>query len=100
MKRGSMVRPISIKNRQRIAEDPFYHRCARAGNECRGRITIEHALTYAGKRIDDMFALLPLCEFHHLGDGLDKRWNIEMAMTRATEEDKKKYPRLKWEKYQ
>ena len=87
-----------------ILADPFYKKCARDRSaepflqvsDCDGRITFEHALMYAGKQIQEKFAILPLCVWHHLGDGLDKRWNITMAMSRATEEDKKKYPRLKW----
>jgi hypothetical protein len=63
---------------------------------CSGRITWEHALTYAGKQIQARFAILPLCEYHHLRSGLDKDWNINTAMERASEEDKLKYPRLKW----
>lgn len=63
---------------------------------CSGRLTKEHALTYVGRQIQEDWAILDLCEYHHLGAGLDKRWNIKTAMNRATEEDKQKYARLKW----
>jgi hypothetical protein len=49
-----------------------------------------------------MFALIPLCEWHHSvnqfydGGGLDKKINRALAMKRATECDKLKYPLLKW----
>jgi hypothetical protein len=106
MKRSSMVRAISPKNRQRISEDPYYHKCARANKDCQGRITIEHALEYAGHRIDDMFALIPLCEWHHSvnqfqdGGGMIKKYNEIIAMARATKEEKKKYPNFKWSLYE
>lgn len=94
------------KLRDQLAKDPEYKVCARLGSDwregqCEGRITFEHALTYAGKQIQERFAIIPLCVFHHLGKGLNKRWNIRYAMWRASPEDRAKYPRLNWtlEKY-
>ena len=87
------------KLREELSEDPEYKICARAGSDCHGRITFEHALTYVGRQIQERFAILPLCEWHHLENGLDKRWNIKMAMYRATPEDRKKYPNLEWKKF-
>jgi hypothetical protein len=84
------------KLRAELSNDPEYGVCMRLGNDCAGRITWEHALTYAGKQIQARFAILPLCEYHHLGKGLDKKWNKERAMSRATAEDKLKYPKLRW----
>jgi len=49
-------------------------------------------------------AIIPLCEFHHSvgkfqdGRGLNKRINRDIAMRRAMENDRKKYPLLKWRK--
>lgn len=88
--------PIPKKLRAQLAADPEYQVCARRSSECEGRITWEHALTYAGKQIQERFAIIPLCWYHHLGAGLDKRWNMKLAMSRATNADKVKYPRLLW----
>ena len=69
---------------------------------CAGRLTVEHALYYAGKKIQDDFALIDLCEFHHGVEhyancyGQNKRRHREIAMAQATEADKKKYPKLQW----
>ena len=72
-------------------------RCERwQEGSCMGRLTKEHALTYAGRQIQELWAILTLCWFHHLGPGLDKHWNIKTAMAKASEEDRKKYPRLRW----
>lgn len=96
------MRPLTQKARAAIADDPFYERCARSGPDCKGRLTIEHAFTYAGKQIDDAFNLVPLCEFHHgLIDahrgGLDKRRNEYIALCRAKQSDLDKYPKKDWE---
>lgn len=87
---------IPTKLRKELSEDPEYKICARSGTGCEGRITFEHALLYAGKQVQEKWAILPLCWYHHLGAGLDKRWNINYALSQATEADRKKYPRLPW----
>lgn len=93
------MRPIPQKLRAIIDSDPYYRVCARAKDGgCEGRITIEHALIYAGQQINDLFALIPLCVWHHLGDGLCKPKNQLIALSRATPEDLAKYDRVDWQK--
>ena len=87
------------KLRWECAADPYFDVCARSNAECEGRITWEHALMYAGKQIQVKFAVIPLCEYHHLGKGMIKKVNEVIAMGRATAEDKKKYPLLPWSLY-
>jgi hypothetical protein len=95
------MRPIPKKLRDDMASDPYYETCARASEGgCRGRITWEHALIYAGRQINEKWAIIPLCVYHHLGEGLNKRTNERIAVARATEEDLKKYPRKNWKQYQ
>lgn len=89
------TRPIPPKMRQAMSEDPYYKRCARDSFECNGRITWEHAFTYKGRRLNEVWAIIPLCWHHHLGSGLNKRLNRIIAMSRATDEDLAKYPLLK-----
>jgi hypothetical protein len=90
--------------RRELSKDPYYRACARESAECRGRITWEHALTYAGRQIQERFAIIPLCEFHHSvnefqdGGGMNKRINVEIALDRATQADKVKYSLLPWKK--
>jgi hypothetical protein len=64
-----------------------------------GRITWEHALIHAGKQVQEKFAVIPLCEFHHSGEGMVKKVNEVIALGRAIAEDKRKYPLLPWSKY-
>lgn len=82
--------------RKIISLSRYYKKCARKGVDCRGRITIEHALIYSGRQINELWALLPLCWYHHIGKGLDKRYNEHLALQRATDEDLAKYPKADW----
>ena len=70
---------------------------------CLGRITLEHAFIYAGKQINEKWAIMSLCAWGHDvdqfqdGGNLDKEKNQYCCIIRATEEDLKKYPRTDWE---
>lgn len=79
--------------RKQLATDPFYQQCARRGyhgHECAGRITWEHAMTYAGKQIQERWAIIPLCaKAHNVDDWQDrgdmnKDINKWIALNRAT----------------
>ncbi len=63
---------------------------------CRGRSTMEHAFLHRGKQIPDKWAVIRLCEWVHLGAGLNKRINEYIALTHATAEDLEKYPGKDW----
>ena len=69
--------------------------CVRKNSDCRGRLTKEHALTFAGRQVQELWSILDLCEFHHLGAGLDKRENRRIALSQATSEELSKYPNIK-----
>lgn len=85
------------KLRKECAEDPYYSKCLRhkEGN-CSGRITFEHCWMYAGKQIQEKWAIIPLCVHHHIGQGLNKKLNHWFSINRMTEEDMKKYPKFNW----
>lgn len=91
------MRFIPLKHKKIINSDPYYRRCARwADGNCDGRMTIEHALIYAGQQIAEMWNYVPLCWFHHLGEGLFKAKNELIALSRATPKDLEKYPNKNW----
>lgn len=83
-----------------MAQDPEYKRCLRASvlgdHECQadpatGRlIEWEHAIIYAGKQLQEKWAIIPICWHTHRGPGLNKRINEMLALNRATDEDLKK----------
>ena len=64
---------------------------------CQGRSTMEHAWIYAGRQINDAWAIIRLCEWSHLGKGLDKEINHWISLQHATSADFAKYPRKDWE---
>lgn len=72
-------------------------RCDRAKDGgCDGRLTKEHAWIYAGKQIQEVWAVIDLCWHHHLGTGLNKNKNQLISLRKATEEDLAKYPKKDW----
>lgn len=92
------MRRIPETLREQIASDPFMKTCIRKHeNTCSGRITWEHCFTYAGKQINEAWAIVPLCVYHHLGNGFDKEYGQYIALTRASEDELSKYPRVNWQ---
>jgi len=67
--------------------------CARLCSDCRGSNTFEHAIIYAGRQLDEAWAIVILCEYHHAvnnyqdGGDLDKEINMWLALNQATEEE-------------
>ena len=88
---------IPLKQRKEMALDPYYRVCARQealhDHECDGKITWEHALIYAGKKVQSSWSIIPLCEWAHSvnrhqdGPGLNKEINVWIALNRATDEE-------------
>ena len=83
---------IPPRLRADMAADPYYQICCRRDGECSGRITWEHAFTFAGRQVQEKWAIIPLCWWHHLGRGLNKAINRIIAIGRATPEELAKYP--------
>lgn len=90
--------PQKVKNE--ILADPKYKFCALHGyHECGGRITWEHTMIYAGKQVQEKWAIIALCERGHAVNSyqdagtLNKERNVWVALNQATEEDFKHFPR-------
>ena len=90
------MRKISPKVKEELAKEKDI--CARiADGNCAGRITWEHTLIYAGKQIDEVWAIIHLCEYHHAvntyqdGGELNKEKNVWIALNRASDEELLKY---------
>ncbi len=88
------MRKIPQELKDEIASDPYYDKCCMAfRGGCDGRITIEHAIIFAGKQLNELWALLPICEWHHAvnkhqdGGDLNKEMNVLVALNRATTEE-------------
>ena len=90
------MRKISPQVKAQLELEPQI--CARSMHKgCKGRITWEHTLIYGGKQIDEVWAIIKLCEFHHAvdnfqdGGDLNKEINVWIALNRATDEELEKY---------
>ena len=62
----SLTSKIPPDIREQLSDDPFMTYCiAGDGWDCDGRIEWQHALTYAGRRVNELWAILPMCSLHH-----------------------------------
>ncbi len=93
------MRPISQRVSRLLDEEPDIC-CRYADGGCAGRITREHALIYAGRQIDEPWAIIKLCARHHGVDGwqdrgdLNKEKNVWIALNKATDEELQKYSKV------
>lgn len=88
------MRKISKRVKDIVASRPQICRRANEGN-CGGRITWEHCIIHAGRQLDEAWAIIELCEYHHdvntyqdRGD-LKKELNVHFALQQATDEELK-----------
>lgn len=101
-----LSKPIPTKMRADMDADPYYHQCARAmalcDHECeadpiRGNlIEWEHAMYYKGERVNEPWAIVPICYLVHRGGKMIKEINQWLALNRATDAELDKYPRAEW----
>ena len=73
-------------------------------HECGGRSTMEHAQIYAGRQVDEKWAIIRICEKAHSvgaystqGGILNKEMNRYISFTHATTSDFAKYPKRDWQ---
>lgn len=95
------MRRISTRVRNRIDANPEYKGCmlrAYKGHVCGGRKnTREHALIFAGRQVDEVWAIISCCaagqEVDRFQDAhtMDKSLNKWVALNRATDEELKAY---------
>lgn len=75
-------------------------RCGRESEgDCQGRIEYHHALIERNKRLQEAFAIVSACTYHHRGAGKnDAKWRL-IAYKNASAEDFEKHPksRARWE---
>lgn len=100
------MRPLSYRVRKVINTDPFYRTCVITGwtdQYCKSirsklYISIEHALEYAGKQIDEPWALVGLRnDLNTSAMPLERKEKCRIVcLVRATENDLKKYPKKDW----
>lgn len=74
------MRPIPERLKKKLEEDPFMQSCI-YNFGCNGGIEWEHALIYAGRQINEQWAIIPCCIYHHRGRGLNKILNELVALS-------------------
>lgn len=93
------MRKISKHVREALEQEPNVCALQRFGG-CEGRITLEHALTYAGKQIDEPWAIIKICARHHSVDQyqdrglLNKEINVWVALNKATDQQLRQYSKV------
>lgn len=91
---------IPQKIKDQLAKDPFMLRCVMKNEWCAGRIEWDHVLKFANKQVQEAFAIVPQCNFHHRGGGLNREYTEYVAFTRLTDDEFfqmcNKYPRSNW----
>jgi len=96
------MRPIPLKIKKQISEDPFYKVCCITGSS---NVSIEHCWSYGTKgQINELWALVPLRRdlntSHPPKDVKDKCRLISLLRAKELgvwEQIKKDYPRHDWE---
>lgn len=87
----SLTKPIPKEMREELAEDLFMKSCCVADSWCSGRIEWHHALIYASKRVNEKWAILPLCQQHHKSEASNRVAINKVMVQRATYEELAKY---------
>lgn len=66
------MRGIPKKIYEQIRSNPDYGYCWRRhtlhDHQCRGRITLEHAIIYKGQQVNEVWAIIPICAYAHSVD--------------------------------
>ena len=96
------MRPISAKVKKQLLADIRMKRCAiehLAEDLCEGRTEFHHVWIYAGRQVDEPWAILGGCSHHH--GMVSKSRRVKQAfelvsLERATPADLAKYPRAEW----
>jgi hypothetical protein len=83
---------IPPKLKQEMAEDPFYKKCCITGTPATSaKIDWHHGLTYAGKQLQERFAIIPLRKDIHDNIVLYREKCDWIILNRANDQQLKKY---------
>ncbi len=67
--------------------------CRFSEGNCQGRLTKDHTIIYAGKQLQEDWAIVDVCEYHHAvdnfqdGGDLNREKHVWIALNRATDEE-------------
>ena len=93
----SLGKPIPPKMREEMANDPFYKKCCRKAllqdHQCEADplngklLDWEHAIYFKGSKLNEKWAIIPICWLVHRGGKLNKEINVWIALNRATDDE-------------
>lgn len=95
----SMTMPIPRAMRDRMNADPFYKKCCVTGIEASPWVRIErhHAFTWAGKRVNEYWCIVPLEKEIHRR--VHEKWIAEVVewviLNRAGDDTLRKYSKAR-----
>ena len=94
---------IPIKLREELADDPFYKKCCLTGRTSE-KIEFHHNLIFAGRQVQEKFAILPICKsIHQYHNGLTSEVKEKLnwiMLNRATDKELEKYSKaIDYKKY-
>ena len=93
------MRPIPIKLRAEMADDPFYTCCCLCGNY--EEVQWHHVWIYGGRQINEKWAVVPACKKCHelvAGDKYTRQYFEKVSLLRTIEADLKKYYKKDWQR--
>lgn len=93
-----MRMPIPKEMREQLSRDPYMKTCILSPLFCEGRIEWNHGMTYAGKRTNELYSIVPMCQKHHkeeaqYRDAIDAAICQRIEFFAAQESFKEKYPK-------
>ena len=77
------MRPIPKKLRDILASDPFMKRCLYDNKNCNGSVQWHHNFIHAGRQVNEVWAIVPLCAHHHDRIKTDKSVVNTVCMLRS-----------------
>jgi len=91
------MQPIQKKMKEQIAKDHFMLKCVWTGETT--NITWEHCWIYAGKQINETWAIVPLAKRFNTSHPpqIVKEYCRWISLMRATKKDLAKYPKKDWD---
>lgn len=82
------MRQIPKQLKEEMANDKYYEKCCLSHlGGCIGRIEWHHSIIYAGKQLNEKFAILPACKYHHTNVSTFNDNFLHIALQRATDDE-------------
>jgi len=91
MKKTPLNCRIPEQIKQEIADSKLNEKCCLWNFDCSGRIQWHHNLIHKGKRVNEPWAILGVCEWHHQRESTYKNELNWIMLNRATDEQLQEY---------